>query len=103
MNRNREYKDKVYKDAGVERGVAAKAMTVIIALILALVLTLTSCGSTAEAGSAGGVTSQTSTEASYNAASKSATPKYALPNSNVQKQHTKTAARITPKQRIKRL
>ena len=71
MNRNREYKDKVYKDAGVERGVAAKAMTVIIALILALVLTLTSCGSTAEAESGGGATSQTATETTYNAASKS--------------------------------
>ena len=49
MNRNQEYKDKVYKDAGVERGVTAKAMTVILALILALVLTLTSCGSTGSA------------------------------------------------------
>ena len=71
MNRNQEYKNKIYKDAGVERGVTAKAMTVILALILALVLTLTSCGSTAEAGTTGGITSQTSTETSYNAASKS--------------------------------
>ena len=71
MNRNQEYKNKTYKDAGVERGVTAKAMTVILALILALVLTLTSCGSTAETGTTGGITSQTSTETSYNAASKS--------------------------------
>ena len=71
MNGNQEYKNKVYRDSGVEHGIAAKAMISVLALILALVLTLTSCGSTAEAGTAGDVTSQTSAEASYNAAGKS--------------------------------
>ena len=49
MNNDHGYKNKVYKDAGVERGTVAKAMAAILALILALLLTLTSCGSTAEA------------------------------------------------------
>ena len=71
MNTNQEYRNRTYNDAGVDRGIVKKAMVSILALMLALMLTLTSCGSVAEAGSAGEVTAQTSTEASYNAASKS--------------------------------
>ncbi len=70
MNNNQDYKDKTYKDAGVAHGAALKAMVSILALILALMLTLTSCGSAA-AETISDSTAQTSTEASYNAASKS--------------------------------
>jgi len=70
MNRNQEYKDKTYKDAGVAHGAALKAMVSILALVLALMLTLTSCGSAA-AETLSDSTAQTSTETTYNAASKS--------------------------------
>ena len=71
MNTNQEYRNRTYNDAGVDRGIVKKAMVSIMALMLALMLTLTSCGSAAEAESAGEVTSQTSTETTYNAAGKS--------------------------------
>ena len=70
MENNRNYRNRIYKDAGVERGVTAKAMTVILALVLALMLALTSCGSTEAASGSGSVT-QTAAEAAGNAASKS--------------------------------
>ena len=72
MNWNHDYRNKEYKDAGVERGVTAKAMTAILALVLALVLTLTSCGTNAEVSSAVSSTSTTtaSEKTEDNAASK---------------------------------
>ena len=35
MNNDQGYKNKVYKDAGVERGAITKAVTTVLALILA--------------------------------------------------------------------
>lgn len=68
---NREYRNSKYTDAGVARGVTAKAMTVILSLLLALMLTFTSCGANAETGSAGTVTATSSEQAADNAVSKS--------------------------------
>ena len=71
MNNDNGYKNKIYKDAGVEHGAILKAMTTALALILALMLTLTSCGSSAEAESLGTGTASATEAAADNAVSKS--------------------------------
>ena len=71
MNNDQGYKNKIYKDAGVERGAITKAMTTALALILALMLTLTSCGGSAEAESMGAGTASATEAAADNAVSKS--------------------------------
>ena len=71
MNNDNGYKNKIYKDAGVEHGAILKAMTTALALILALMLTLTSCGSSAEAESLGTGTATATEAAADNAVSKS--------------------------------
>lgn len=70
---NKEYRNKTYKDSGVERGVTAKAMAVILSLLLALMLTFTSCGASAEASSSSGETAVTTStiQTADNAVSKS--------------------------------
>ena len=71
MNNDNGYKNKIYKDAGVEHGAILKAMTTALALILALMLTLTSCGSSAETESLGTGTATATEAATDNAVSKS--------------------------------
>ena len=69
---DREYKNKIYEDAGVKNGSAGKAMAAVAALLLALMLTLSSCGNAESAGAASdtGKVAATSTTAEYDAASK---------------------------------
>ncbi len=68
---NKDYKNKKYTDAGVERGVTAKAMAVILSLLIALMLTFTSCGASAEANSGSTVTTTSTEQTADNAVSKS--------------------------------
>ena len=69
MNKDKENENRIYKSAGVEHGAAAKAWTVILALMLALVLTFTSCGST-ESSALSTTSGEVTTEAADNAVSK---------------------------------
>ena len=71
MNNDQGYKNKIYKDAGVERGAITKAVTTALALILALMLTLTSCGSNAQAETLGAGSASATEAAADNAVSKS--------------------------------
>ena len=68
---NKDYRNRKYTDAGVERGVTAKAMAVILSLLIALMLTLTSCGAGAEATTGSAVTTTSTEQAADNAVSKS--------------------------------
>ena len=65
---SKDYKDKTYKNAGVEKGFTTKALISILALLLAFALTFASCSSNAEAGSAN--VTVTSAESADNAVSK---------------------------------
>lgn len=69
MNKDKKNENRIYKSAGVEHGAAAKAWTVILALMLALVLTFTSCGST-ESSALSTTSGEVTTEAADNAVSK---------------------------------
>ena len=71
MNRNQEYRNRTFQTAGVEKGIATKAMVSVLALILALMLTLTSCGSSAEADALSSNQTSAATETTDNAVSKS--------------------------------
>ena len=71
MNNDQGYKNKVYKDAGVEHGTITKAVTTALALILALMLTLTSCGSNAQAETLSAGSASATEAAADNAVSKS--------------------------------
>ncbi len=65
---NKDYKNKTYKDAGVEQGFTTKALITVLALLLAFALTLSSCGSAADTGSSAVTTTAASLD---NAVSKS--------------------------------
>ena len=67
---NKDYKNKTYSDAGVQKGFMTKALISILALILAFALTLTSCG-TASSASSSAVTTTSSEQSADNAVSKS--------------------------------
>ena len=67
---NKDYKNKTYSDAGVQKGFMTKALISILALILAFALTLTSCG-TASGASSSAVTTTSSEQSADNAVSKS--------------------------------
>ena len=67
---NKDYKNRTYSDAGVQKGFMTKALISILALILAFALTLTSCG-TASGASSSAVTTTSSEQSEDNAVSKS--------------------------------
>lgn len=67
---NKDYKNKTYSDAGVQKGFMTKALISILALILAFALTLTSCG-TASGASSSAVRTTSSEQSADNAVSKS--------------------------------
>ncbi len=70
MKNNKDYRNKIYKDAGVAAGTTTKAMVSILALILALVLFLASCGAVESSAGTGSSAVSVTASAEYNAASK---------------------------------
>ena len=70
MESKKNYRDKIYKDAGVAAGTTTKAMVSILALILALVLFLASCGAVESSAGTGSSAVSATASAEYNAASK---------------------------------
>ena len=70
MKNNKDYRDKIYKDAGVAAGTTTKAMVSVLALILALVLFLASCGAVESSADTGSSAVSATSSAEYNAASK---------------------------------